>query len=147
MLVTTTGMLETDTWYTGPAILYSKLTGLYDTLMLITHTPVDDGVLKVWHGLLVKSPNRIATPEDVTNARAYQEQSRLAFAQDFDIWAHKRPCINPLQIPTDGPFHKGRIWYGQFYNPRARAPEFHRRVNGVHVVKGMPAAPKRVGAA
>lgn len=146
-LVTTSGMLETDTWYTGPAILYSKLTGLYDTLMLITHTPVDDGVLKVWHGLLVKSPNRIATPEDVTNARAYQEQSRLAFAQDFDIWAHKRPCINPLQIPTDGPFHKGRIWYGQFYNPRARAPEFHRKVNGVHVVKGMPAAPKRVGAA
>ena len=30
-LVTTSGMLETDTWYTGPAILYSKLTGLYDT--------------------------------------------------------------------------------------------------------------------
>jgi 3-ketosteroid 9alpha-monooxygenase subunit A len=104
-------------------------------------------VLKVWHALLVKSPNRIATPEDVTSARAYQETSRLAFAQDFDIWAHKRPCINPLQIPTDGPFHKGRIWYGQFYNPRARAPEFHRKVNGVHVVKGMPAAPKRVGAA
>ena len=63
--------------------------------MLITHTPVDDGVLKVWHGLLVKSPNRIATPEDVTSARAYQEQSRLAFAQDFDIWAHKRPCRFP----------------------------------------------------
>jgi len=146
-LVTTSGLLETDTWYTGPAILYSKLTGLYDTLMLITHTPVDDGVLKVWHALLVKSPNRIATAEDVASARAYQESSRLAFAQDFDIWAHKRPCINPLQIPTDGPFHKGRVWYGQFYNPRARAPEFHRKVNGVHVVKGMPAAPKRVGAA
>lgn len=146
-LVTSTGMLETDTWYTGPAILYSRLTGLYETLMLIAHTPVDDGVLKVWHGLLVKSPNRIATPEDVANARAYQEASRLAFAQDFDIWAHKRPCINPLQIPTDGPFHKGRTWYRQFYNPRARAPEFHQKVNGVHVVKGMPAAPKRVGAA
>ena len=146
-LVTSSGMLETDTWYTGPAILYSKLTGLYDTLMLITHTPIDDGVLKVWHGLLVKSPNRIATTEDVASARAYQEASRLAFAQDFDIWAHKRPCINPLQVPTDGPFHKGRIWYRQFYNPRALAPELHRKVNGVHVVKGMPAAPKRVGAA
>ena len=58
--------------------------------MLITHTPVDDGVLKVWHGLLVKSPNRVATAEDVANARAYQESSRLAFAQDFDIWANKR---------------------------------------------------------
>jgi 3-ketosteroid 9alpha-monooxygenase subunit A len=28
---------------------------LYDTLMLITHTPVDDGA-QGWHGLLVKSP-------------------------------------------------------------------------------------------
>src|SRR4026207_257161 len=44
-LVTTSGILETDTWYTGPAILYSKLTGLYDTLMLITHTPVDTGAV------------------------------------------------------------------------------------------------------
>jgi len=35
-------------------------------------------------------------------------------------------------VPDDGPFHKGRLWYRQFYNPRARAAEFHKRVNGIH---------------
>ena len=48
-LVTSTGLLETDTWYTGPGILHSRLLGLYPTIMFITNTPVDDGVIKVWH--------------------------------------------------------------------------------------------------
>ena len=77
------------------------------------------------------------------NARAYQEMSRLALAQDFDVWTHKRPCFNPLQIPTDGPFHKARLWYRQFYNARAGAPEIQKQVNGIYAVKGMPAAPGR----
>jgi 3-ketosteroid 9alpha-monooxygenase subunit A len=70
-LVTSSGLLETDTWYTGPAILNSRMTGLHDTLMLIAHTPIDDGVIKVWHALLVKSNNPTATDEDVAMARAY----------------------------------------------------------------------------
>ncbi len=136
-------LLETDTWYTGPGILNSRLLGKYPTLMLIAHTPVDDGVIKVWHALMVKSPNPVATEEDVKNARAYQEASRLAFAQDFEVWSNKQACFNPLQIPTDGPFHKVREWYKQFYNPRARAPEFHKRVDGRYTVKGMRGAEQR----
>ncbi len=142
-LVTKTGMLETDTWYTGPGILMSRMTGMVDSLMFITNTPVDDGVIQVWHGLLVKSPSAVATPEDVTTARAYQEDSRRAFAQDFEIWGNKRPAFNILQIPTDGPFAKGRIWYRQFYNPRHRAHEFQKQVEGIHTVPGMPTAPRR----
>jgi len=142
-LVTATGLLETDTWYTGPGILHSRLLGLYPTIMFITNTPVDDGVIKVWHGLMVKSPNAVATEQDVVNARQYQEMSRLAFAQDFEVWANKRPCINVLQVPTDGPYHKGRLWYRQFYNPRAKAPEIHKQLDGRHSVKGMPTTPSQ----
>ena len=58
------------------------------------------------------------------------------------VWKHKRPCFNPLQLPTDGPFHKVRLWYRQFYNPSARAVDIHRQLNGRHGVKGMPAAPQ-----
>ena len=108
--------------------------GEYPSIILITHTPIDDGIVKVWHALLVKSPNKIATPNDVENARTYQESSRMAFAQDFEIWGNKRPCLKPLQIPADGPFHKLRTWYKQFYNPRSRSPEFTEKVNGVHTV-------------
>ena len=59
------GLLETDTWYTGPAILQSRVSGLYPSHMIITHTPIDDGVVKVWHSLMVKSPNAVATEEDI----------------------------------------------------------------------------------
>jgi len=140
-LVTETGLLETDTWYTGPGVLMSVMKGQYPSLMIITHTPIDDGVVKVWHGLLVKSQNAVATEADVPTARAYQEASRLAFAQDFEIWGNKRACLNPLQIPADGPFHKVRTWYRQFYNPRGKVKDFTSKVNGIHTSR-MPAASK-----
>ena len=60
-----------------------------------------------------------------------QESARLAFAQDVEIWQYKRPCLQPLAVRGDGPFGKVRSWYAQFYNPRSRAGEFHRKVNGV----------------
>jgi 3-ketosteroid 9alpha-monooxygenase subunit A len=113
--------------------------GMGESIIFIAHTSVDDGVIKVWHGLLVKSANPVATPADVVAARAYQEASCLAFAQDFDVWANKRPALSVLQVPGDGPFHKSRIWYRQFYNPRARKQEFLKQVEGVqHRVAGMP---------
>jgi len=80
--------------------------------------------------------HKVATEADVVAARAYQEASRLAFAQDFDVWANKRPA---LQVPGDGPFHKSRIWYRQFYNQRARRQEFLKQVEGTqHRVTGVP---------
>lgn len=116
-------ILETDTVYHGPGFLFSALRGFREAIIFIAHTAIDDGVIKVWHGLLVKS-------SDVAAARAYQEESRLAFAQDFEIWAGKRPAIHILQVPADGPFHKARIWYRQFYNPRNRRREFLDQVEG-----------------
>ncbi|WP_114953034.1 Rieske 2Fe-2S domain-containing protein [Sphingosinicella terrae] len=141
-LVTNNAMLETGTWYTGPGVLMSRVTGLFEAMMFIAHTPVDDGVVKAWHALLVKSPSDSPTEEDVAAARAYQETSRLAFAQDFDIWTNKAPCFNVLQLPTDGPFGKARIWYSQFYRPRSEAEAILARVEGIHPVRGMPPAPE-----
>ena len=77
--------------------------------------------------------SRDITDADRAAALEYQEGSRLAFAQDVEIWANKRACINPLAIPADGPYGKVRTWYRQFYNPRAKALEFQDRVNGLHV--------------
>jgi 3-ketosteroid 9alpha-monooxygenase subunit A len=140
----TTGdeLLELKTWYDGPGILRSRMWGHFPSIMMIAHTPVDDGVIKVWHSLMVKSPHAVANAQDVAVARAYQEASRLAFAQDFEVWANKRPALNILQIPADGPFHKGRIWYSQFYNPRAKAADIQKRVNGIHVSKARPSPAK-----
>lgn len=140
-LTTSSEPMTNDTWYTGPGILQSTMEGEMPSLILIAHTPVDDGVVKVWHALLVKSQHAVATDEDVAIARAYQQASLEAFSQDFEIWANKRPCINPMMVKGDGPFDKLRIWYKQFYNPRARAGEFHARANGRYETRGTANAP------
>jgi 3-ketosteroid 9alpha-monooxygenase subunit A len=143
-LVEGNAMLETDTWYTGPGILLSRVTGLYDAIMYITHTPVEDGRVKAWHALMVKAESSPAGESDVAAAREYQEASRLAFLQDFEVWSSKLPATQILQLKSDGPYHKARQWYGQFYNPRAEAPARQAKVNGVYTVKWMPPAPAGV---
>ena len=126
-------VLETDTWYTGPGILLSRMEGQFPSIIMICHTPVEDGEVRVWYALMVKVSNTTPTEADVSMARSYQDTALEAFAQDFELWKFKQPALSIMQVPDDGPFHKERIWYRQFYNPRTCAPEFQTRVNGVHV--------------
>ncbi|GAB5487213.1 MAG: Rieske 2Fe-2S domain-containing protein [Parasphingorhabdus sp.] len=128
--------MTNDTWYTGPGILQSIMVGEYPSHMLIAHTPVEDGKIKVWHALMVKVANEVPTEEDIAAGRGYQEASLAAFSQDFEIWGNKRPCLAPMMVKGDGPFDKLRIWYKQFFNPRARAGEFQKRANGKYVSNG-----------
>ncbi len=133
-------ILTTDTTYHGPGFLLSNMFGLNESIIFIAHTSVDEGVIQVWHALLVKAPQSPAAEADIPMARAYQESARLAFAQDFDVWGHKRPALNILQVPGDGPFHKARIWYKQFYNPRAKRSEYLKQVEAAeYTIPGLPA--------
>ncbi len=128
-------MLVLDTWYEGPGFLQSEMAGAFDSFIMIANTPIENGKTRAWHGLMVKvnDGSREITDEDSANALAYQEGSRLAFAQDVEIWANKRACINPMAIPKDGPFGKVRTWYSQFHKPRAEAARIQERVNGLVV--------------
>jgi 3-ketosteroid 9alpha-monooxygenase subunit A len=137
-----TDALETLTWYTGPGVLLSRMNTGLDSITMISHTHVDDGSVRVWYGVMVKSPHAVATEADVATAREYQELAKAAFAQDFDVWANKRPALQILQIPTDGPYDKNRLWYRQFYNPRSEARKFLDRIEGLHYVPGTAGMPK-----
>ena len=132
--------LHTITTYHGPGVLISDLTGMYEGVMLITHTPVDDGCAKVWHALMVRAPsgNAVATKTDAIEAAHFQEMALTAFVQDIEVWNHKAPCINGLFIPSDGAFMKARIWYKQFFNPRAKKQEYLDQAEGVYVPRGIP---------
>lgn len=142
-------MLVTEATYHGPSLLLTRMSGLYDSWILIAHTPVDDGTTYVWHNLLVKSPSgaAIANAEDTATARVYQDMALAAFAQDFEVWRNKRPNLKGLYVQGDGPFHLQRRWYSQFYNARARKPELLKDVEGVHVPKGFEPAPESMRAA
>lgn len=137
---------HTDTWYTGPGILLSRLSGDFETLMMICHTPVDDGVTQAWHALMVRSANTPPAERDVVMARAYQAQALASFAQDFEVWQNKAPALNILKLSSDGPFDKARTWYRQFYSPRAEASRFQDRVRGIHTIPGIPGVTKQTAA-
>lgn len=140
-LVTPEGVsadLHTITTYHGPGMLMSNLTGLYEAVILIAHTPVEDGSAKVWHALVVKSPSNsaVATETDRLAAGHYQEMALKAFLQDIEVWKFKQACFNGMFLPSDGAFAKARLWYKQFYNPRARKQEFLEQSEGVYVPRG-----------
>ena len=132
--------LHTVTTYNGPGCLISDLTGMYEAVMLITHTPVDDGTAKVWHTLLVRAAGDkpVASKTDAIDAAQFQEMALKAFMQDIEVWSFKEPCINGLFIPSDGAFMKARIWYKQFYNPRAKKQEYLDQCEGIYVPRGIP---------
>lgn len=128
-------MLMLDTWYEGPGFLQSEMQGTFDSFIMIANTPIEEDKVRAWHGLMVKvhDGSREITDEDCAAALEYQEGSRLAFAQDVEIWANKRACLNPLAIPSDGPYAKVRQWYSQFHNPRDKAATVQQRANGMYV--------------
>lgn len=127
-----------STWYTGPALLQSRLDGDLPAHMLIAHTPVEDGKVKMWHALMVKCANTAAEDKGVGMARAYQAASLSTLAQDVQIWSRKKPIFNPLVVPADGPVGRVRRWYKQFYEPAAAAPDTWARINGKIVTLDVP---------
>ncbi|MEM9704795.1 MAG: Rieske 2Fe-2S domain-containing protein [Pseudomonadota bacterium] len=129
-------VLVTDTWYTGPGILLSKMDGYHPSIIQITHTPIEDGRVRAWHALLVKSADAENPEAGVQLAREYQEASRLALMQDFEIWANKRPCFKTMQVIGDGPFGRLRTWYKQFYNSREQAGALQDKANGYIPTRG-----------
>ncbi|OCC25606.1 (2Fe-2S)-binding protein [Croceicoccus estronivorus] len=126
--------LKTLTWYTGPGLLLSRQSiGDIYGIEFIFHTPVDDGVIKVWHNNLLRVPNDNPGPDEIAAAKAMQGEVLDAFSQDFEIWSRKQPAIGIMGLPTERNFQLGRTWYRQFYNPRNRAAEFQGIAKGRHV--------------
>ncbi|MFB1035668.1 MAG: Rieske 2Fe-2S domain-containing protein [Sinobacterium sp.] len=132
-------MLTTATWYTGPGILLSlQQFGPTRVYEIIANTPVEDGISKVWHGVLYYTGKEQATAEDEVIAAEVQAGALQAFAADFSIWQSKRAAIRILQLPKDGPFKKVRDWYKQFYTSGDAVKEIHDKVNGLHHIKDFP---------
>jgi len=130
--------LYTTTWYTGPGILLSKqVFGGNLIFELIANTPVDDGVVKCWHGILYRGSEGGATDADRAAAKEAQAGALVAFGADFNVWKYKRPALKIMQLKTDGPFRTGRKWYSQFYQTPQAARDIQAELNGIHHTENM----------
>ena len=130
--------LYTTTWYTGPGILLSKQVFADNVIFeLIANTPVDDGVVKCWHGILFRGSEGAATDADRAAAKAAQAGALEAFGADFNVWKYKRPALKIMQLKTDGPFRTNRKWYSQFYATPEEARAIQAELNGFHYTLDM----------
>jgi 3-ketosteroid 9alpha-monooxygenase subunit A len=130
--------LYTSTWYTGPGILLSKQVFAGNVIFeLIANTPVEDGVVRCWHGCLYRGSAPQATEVDRAAAKQAQAGALEAFGADFNVWKHKRPAIRIMQLKTDGPFRLGRKWYSQFYQTPEAALAIQQELNGVQHTEQM----------
>jgi 3-ketosteroid 9alpha-monooxygenase subunit A len=129
--------ITTLSGYVGPGVAFGHFVEI-NAKQLICVTPIDDGTCRLWQACMMKSP----TGEVNETTRGYRDQLNASMLgglqRDVEVWKHKRAAIQPMQLSSDGPFRQSRVWYSQFYNPRAQAAAIIKRVAGKHFAKGMP---------
>jgi len=127
--------LRTYTWYTGPGLLISRMIiGEDRSTELIFHTPVENGSVKVWNNVVMRTATQSPSDSEKVMQKQYQQAVLAALAQDFDIWANKVPALTIKALPNERNFALGRTWYRQFYNPRSTAHEYQLKIQGEHFV-------------
>jgi 3-ketosteroid 9alpha-monooxygenase subunit A len=102
--------------YHGPGFMVSEMWGLFHSMLLNMHTPIEENLVDLRVAARLKKTGmekRVAK-----YAGVYIEGIRMGFFQDVRIWEHKRFVERPVLCDGDGPIMKLRQWYGQFYESR-----------------------------
>lgn len=129
--------LTTLSGYVGPGIAFGRFLEL-QAAEIICATPIDDGTCRLWQAAMVRPPAGIEGEAAVQFRDAVSGQFGSGLLRDGEVWKAKRPAINVMQLPSDGPFRQSRTWYSQFFNPRAKGAEIAKRIEGRYYAKGMP---------
>jgi 3-ketosteroid 9alpha-monooxygenase subunit A len=90
--------------------------------LLVSHVPIDTESFDLRFGVLVRKDPNLNDEQNAAVVAGYAEANRYAFFQDVEIWHTKCRVDNPLLCDGDGPIHKLRQWYAQFYVDRAEVP-------------------------
>lgn len=134
--------ISTINSYVGPGLNAARFLEA-NGAQLIAVTPIEDGSARLWQCAMVKRPDGVSDEQAREILVHFNQNMAQGLGEDDgDIWANKRAATQILQLPTDGPIGQARIWYSQFFNPRAKAESITRRVAGLHYVRGVPAFSK-----
>lgn len=124
--------------YHGPGLMLARFIEAKG-IQLLCVTPIDDGTCRVLSAAMMRSPTGGA--DAATDEQIREKFSALVvdgLRRDGEVWEHKKPALQILQLPTDGPFGRGRQWYSQFFNPRGKSHSILKSVTGKHYVRGIP---------
>jgi hypothetical protein len=95
----------------GPGLQTVHISGLIDTLMINTATPIDDQTTDVSFAYTV----RVDGDTRKTHlAEAVIKDLKQQFEHDRPIWENKAHWERPVLCDGDGPISTYRKWYAQF---------------------------------
>jgi len=103
----------------GPGQAVVRFSGICDTLLMANITPVSAEKSYAFYAFIQK---KIDGEEPVGGVGdALIADVRKQMDEDRIIWAHKKYFDKPMLCDNDGPFHKFRKWYSQFYSVKDEA--------------------------
>ncbi len=105
------GVVESTSY--GFGLSFVRMTGLIDTLLVATQTPLDDDHLDVRFSFLVKNTGGAGVTHGI--GKAWLGEVVRQLEQDRPIWENKVQHEHPLLCDGDGPIALFRKWSRQFY--------------------------------
>ena len=139
--------LTTIASYYGPAYQITHMFGSMggypvESVLLNSHTPIDENSFQLRFGVLVKKfPGMTDEACDAMVAQ-YVELTNKAFGEDVEIWHNKVRIDNPLLCDGDGPIYQNRTWYEQFYVDAAKVTPAQRDKRVMEMERGIEADKK-----
>ena len=99
--------------YYGPGFQISRWGGVMEARLINANTMVDTDSMDLRFAVMLKKGKD--TRQTEAFQKGYVENLSKGFQEDIDIWMEKRYVENPVLCDGDGPFHKLRKWYSQFF--------------------------------
>jgi 3-ketosteroid 9alpha-monooxygenase subunit A len=103
-----------DTTDFGPGLQTVHLTGIVETLMVNTSTPIDEETSDTSFAYTVNTSGDAEAARNVGAAIIRDLEKQMA--EDIPIWEHKKYFAKPLLCDGDGKFSVYRRWMRQFFS-------------------------------
>jgi nitrite reductase/ring-hydroxylating ferredoxin subunit len=101
----------------------TRFTGIVETLLVNSVTPIDGEYVDVRFSFTVKKHENQKITENVGNAFIKEIERQLG--QDIPIWENKVMKVPPVLCDGDGPIGLFRRWSKQFYLPDASTADMN----------------------
>lgn len=121
-------ILKTRATYYGPAYMITEMSGEMNGIpveskLLVSHVPTSLESFDLRFGVMVKLFPGMSKADSDAMVKGYVELTQQAFFEDVQFWHTKVRVDNPVLCDGDGPIHRLRQWYNQFYVNAADVPK------------------------
>jgi len=119
-LIGTGDTLKSIAYYYGPSYVIADMKGdiwekQVESIMMIGSVPINQASFRIHFGMKVRALKELSLTENQRLISDYIKNGQETFFQDLKIWNSKVRVDNPILCAADGPVHKLRDWYYQFY--------------------------------